>query len=409
MVHTFTVNAYSINGVVSVYKTFTIKVVREYNQPFDNLYIQAMPPLNNRALLSSLLQNNDIFPQSLLYRPRDPNFGLATKVVYYHAYGLTAATVDDYVNSLSLNHYWKNLVLGEIKTAQAIDPTTGTVIYEVVYSEIIDNLVNNDGQSVGKEVTLAYPLINDTTVVYPNSLVDMRTQVIDQIGQVSKVLPAWMTSKQANGQVLGFVPAWIIAYTKPGKSGQIAYNIKTQFGNQLNLVDFEVDRYELDRLLSHNWDPVTSSWIPTPPESDTFDINNHYQLPVPNDSSLAFNGGFDYAVGDQILILGSQIGGVDGLNDFTITVNTVDNLGTIESAFASGTAPLFTAGNFYYNIVGTNISGSGYGATWDIETVPGTQTVFDGDSVKFEAPVDMYSNTQIYDKYLVFPKRNILE
>jgi len=36
------------------------------------------------------------------------------------------------------------------------------------------------------------------------------------------------------------------------------------------------------------------------------------------------------------------------------------------------------------------------------------QTRFDGGSMQFIAPVDMYSNTQEYDKYLVFPRRNIL-
>ena len=312
MKHTFTVNAYSVNGVVSVYKTFSITVNRKYNEPFDNLYIQAMPPQNDRALLNSLLQNSDIFPQSLLYRPQDPNFGLATKVVYQHAYGLTAATLDTYVEALQINHYWKNLVLGKVKTAQALDDL-GNIIYEVVYSEVIDNLVNNAGESVGKEVTLAYPLNDATTVVYPNSLVDMRTQVIDTVGQISNVLPRWMLSKQTDGRVLGFTPAWVIAYAQPGKGGQIAYNIKTKFGNRLNLIDFDVDRYELDNLLTKNWNRELQQWIPTPPEITTFDV------------------------------------------------------------------------------------------------IPGPETVFDGSSIEFTVPVDMYSNTQIYDKYLVFPKRNILE
>ena len=412
MTHIFTVNAYSLNGVVSVYKTFSINVVRAYNTPFDNLYIQAMPPLNDRALLDDLLQNNDIFPQDLLYRPQDPNFGLATKVVYWHAYGLAPDTIETYVESLNLNHYWKNLVLGTIETAQALD-SNDNVIYEVVYSRVVDNLVNNQGESISKEVTLAYPILgSDSTeinVVYPNSLVDMRTQVIDTVGQISNVLPRWMLSKQANGQVLGFTPAWVIAYTKPGKSGQIAYNIKSVFGDQLNLVDFDVDRYELDNLLTKNWNRETQQWDPTPPSSTTFDIDNHYQLPEPNDSSLVFTGGVGYVVGDQILILGSQIGGTDDLNDFLITVNTVDNVGTIESVFATGTAPLLSAGNIYYNILGTNVIGTGTGATWDIEIVPGEATVIDGNSVQFIAPVDIYENTQIYDKYLVFPKRNILE
>jgi hypothetical protein len=41
-------------------------------------------------------------------------------------------------------------------------------------------------------------------------------------------------------------------------------------------------------------------------------------------------------------------------------------------------------------------------------TVTGTPTTFDGGSMQFIDPVDMYSNSQEYDKYLVFPKRTIL-
>ena len=122
--------------------------------------------------------------------------------------------------------------------------------------EVVDNLVNNEGVSVGKEVVLPYQVTDfggeQVDVVYPNSLVDMRTQVIDSVGQISNVLPTWMLSKQEDGSTLGFTPAWVLCYTKPGKSKQIAYNIKTKFGDRLNLVDFDVDRYELDRLLTKN-------------------------------------------------------------------------------------------------------------------------------------------------------------
>jgi hypothetical protein len=190
------------------------------------------------------------------------------------------------------------------------------VLYEVVYSEVVDNLVNNDDQSVGKEVVIPYSLNANTPeqidIVYPNSLQDMRTQVIDVVGQISNVLPRWMLSRQPNGKVLGFTPAWVIAYTNPGQSGQIAYNIETYFGTKLNLVDFEADRYELDNLLTKNWDRAAQQWIPHPPSITTFDAD------------------------------------------------------------------------------------------------PGPATVFDYNSLQFIAPVDMYSNTTDYDKYLVFPKRNIL-
>jgi hypothetical protein len=43
-----------------------------------------------------------------------------------------------------------------------------------------------------------------------------------------------------------------------------------------------------------------------------------------------------------------------------------------------------------------------------LPTVVTDETVFDGNSLKFVAPVDMYDPTDTYDKYLVFPKSNIL-
>ena len=348
MVATFTVNAYSVNGLVNTNKTFSITVVRRYQEPYDNLYIQAMPPDSDRLLLASLLEDASIFTPELIYRPTDPNFGVARRVVYNHAYGLTAAILDDYVASLNLNHYWKNLVLGEIKTAQARDPVTGEIIYEVVYSEVVDTLVNNDGVSVSKEVVLPFPLNpaspEEIDAVWPNSLQNMRDQVIDVVGQISNVLPTWMLSRQANGSVLGFTPAWIIAYTQPGQSGQIAYNIATQFGTQLNLVDFKADRYELDNYLTRNWNREDQQWSPHPPTITTFDL------------SLAL---------------------ATWINNYGVLTTWEDNYQTL--------------------------------ATWTYGTPPGT--IFDGGSMQFTDPVDMYSetNTNEYDKYLVFPRRNILE
>jgi hypothetical protein len=155
--------------------------------------------------------------------------------------------------------------------------SAGNVLYEVIYSEIVDNLVNNAGTSVGKSVKLPYPVTNNNgdqvSVVYPNSLINMRDQVIDTVGQVSPALPLWMVSKQTNGTVLGFVPAWVMVYVRPGEANRVIYNINQQFKQKLNIIDFKVDRYELDRSQTHNWDSATDSWIPSPPESTIFDEN----------------------------------------------------------------------------------------------------------------------------------------
>ena len=402
---TFTVQATSVNGLVSDTHTFSIRIIRAFDEPYNNLYIQAMPPRDDRALLNSLLQNSNIFPPALIYRNDDPDFGVAQRVIYNHAYGLTASILDDYVAAMNLNHYWKNLTLGQIKTAQALDDD-GRVIYEVVYSEVIDNLVNNNDESVGKIVDLPYTIdVNGTAVqqVYPNSLVNMRTQMIDQIGQVGNVLPRWMLSKQLDGRVLGYTKAWVIAYTIPGQSGQIAYNITSQFGDQLNLVDFKADRYELDNLLTYNWDRATMEWIPTPPVSATFDINTHYQV-------TGFVGGTGYEIGSVIQILGTQVGGVSPNNNILIYVNQVSPSGAVQGYFLTGVSPYNSAGQTWNNIFGTTIVGTGNSARFSFESVPGVATTFDHGSVQFTAPATQFNDgTTDYDKYLVFPKSNILQ
>lgn len=322
--------------VVSIDRTFTIRLIRKYNKPYQNLLVRAMPPQNDRAVLDQFLNNSEIFKPEWIYRYNDPFFGVAKNVTYMHASGLLPKTLDDYVESLNLNHYRKSLTLGQIKTAQARD-SSGNVLYEVVYSEIVDNLVNNSGQSVGKIVNLPYTVTNGMTTVsqvYPNSLINMRDQVIDAVGLISGdvPLPLWMTSTQSSGQVLGFTPAWVIAYTEPGRSDEIAYYINKNFTGNLNRIDFEVDRYILDAVLSRNWNYTGSYisghnpppgpvgdltvgpgiWWPSPPTSTTFDV---YVNPVYN-----FIGNVDIAttlsftdINGRTLADINALGGFDGI------------------------------------------------------------------------------------------------
>jgi hypothetical protein len=65
----------------------------------------------------------------------------------------------------------------------------------------------------------------------------MRTQMSDVIGQdpTSRVLPQWMTSQQVNGNVLGFIQAWVICYTKPGYAEIVKNNITTPFNRVFSI------------------------------------------------------------------------------------------------------------------------------------------------------------------------------
>jgi hypothetical protein len=394
------IQPYGARDAISVFKTFTIRIFRAYNYPYQNLFCVALPPVNDRILLNELLSNQEIFVPAYIYRPDDANFGISTAVKYEHAYGLAPETIDTYVASLYLNHYWKNLILGSIETAQALD-TDGNVIYEVVYSKIVDNLVNSAGKSVSKIVNLPYSIIDPVdgstqlTQVYPNSLINMRDQVIDVVGQISTKLPLWMTSKQTNGRVLGFTPAWVICYANPGRSKQIAYYISEYFAQQLNSVDFKVDRYVLDRTLSENWDAETQQWTPTG-SLTTFDYYNttgYVNIGLVECATNLAYVDVNYRTLDQI----NALGGIDGLT--WIDDGGVAPFGT-KVVIRDGTRIIFVKQEGYFNYPETDNAWQQYTSLYDqtpfdpvlinddVGSFDSAYTISDGYQVQCSATID---------------------
>lgn len=313
---TFTIQAFSeLYPVVTSSKTFNVTVLQEFTQPTDTLYIKCTPSLTDRQILSSLLTNDTIIPEEMVYRPNDQYFGKATDVVYQHAYGIYASTLAQYFASVEKNHYWRNITLGEIKTALAKNDA-GEIIYEVVYSEVIDNLINPQGISIASEIDWPrlidlslgpwYTSITDiytsyinvlgqeyytsltpgyATALYPNSLPNMRNRVANILGAEynSKLLPLWMTSQQADGSTTGFIPAWVICYTKPGFSSIVKANIENLWPYKLNAINFKLDRFSVNKSITYNYDNYLSppTWTDLPsatPVPDPLDSKDFYVL-----------------------------------------------------------------------------------------------------------------------------------
>jgi len=282
---TFTAQAYSpIYSVVQSNRTFSVSVIQEYTQPTDTLYIKCTPSIDDRMLIKTLLEDSTLIPAGVLYRPQDVNFGKASNITYAHVYGVHANYIDAYVNSVTKNHYWRNITLGELKTAVAKN-SKGEIIYEVVYSQIVDNLTNPDGVSISEEIVWR----NQT--LYPNSLENMRNRVGSELGQDFnfRLYPRWMTSQQKDGSTLGYVPAWIICYTKPGYSDTIKQNIETNWkddlGNtlRLNEINFKLDRFTVDKSATYNYDTLLNppAWTGLPsatPVPDPKDENDFHVL-----------------------------------------------------------------------------------------------------------------------------------
>lgn len=282
---TFTAMAYvSEYPLLRSYKTFTIKIEQYFDKPYENLYIKASPSVEDRRILKTLFDES-IIPTNYLYRPNDPYFGKASDVRYIHAYGLNPASISTYLSAIETNHNWRRVVLGGLKTAVARDEN-GYIVYEVVYSEIIDDMVSATGKTLPLELNWSkeIPLPDNTTVntLYPASTPNMRTTVIKNIGQNTdiNILPRWMNSQQADGGTIGFTQGWIICYTLPGKSDIIKANIENNWGHTLNEIEFIVDRYLVDRSASYDYNlnlqiPAWNELPSATPAPDTMDDYNY--------------------------------------------------------------------------------------------------------------------------------------
>jgi len=261
--YAFTVEVFTQDGFVSTLKDFVISVDYSDAIPQRSIYIKALPPRNDRDLIDTLLSNRDIIPPDSVYRRNDPNFGVADSIIYQHAFGLEPKTLNDYVAALTKNHFNKQIILGPIKTARALNDD-GSVRYEVIYSEIEDPALNINGESVPNEITWPNTLaLRDGTTtdsLNPNSLINMRRQLFDSVGIREFTLPDWMTSKQENGRPLGFVPAWVMAYVKPGEGEKLAYRVREFIGRDLNKVDFQIERYVLDGTNTQFWNAELQEW-----------------------------------------------------------------------------------------------------------------------------------------------------
>lgn len=285
--YSFTVKANDLDNSIVAYKTFKIKIVSEYNRPYESLYLRAHPGIEDKELFNQVVFNSDIIPNEFVYRSGDPFFGKRRTFDLLVLSGINPSVAHKYIEAMVVNHYRKKLLIGEPEIAQALDKD-GNVKYEVLYLPIKDDLGSTlksiDLRSkIKKNLTIdqLHPSIDQTIyhinelgrVVYPNSLVAMRNQIKTELGFVDReVLPTWMRSKQKNGVILYWTPSVVLAYLKPGTGDQVKFLFNRLFTQDLKLVSFEVDRYIWDCNLSTVYDSTTNSYVDSSLTSFDLDI-----------------------------------------------------------------------------------------------------------------------------------------
>lgn len=264
----FTINARDSARFAQNQRSFVLKVISESNKTFATVYLKAFQNKAKRLEWFNFITDSNIFRTEDIYRYGDPNFGVQTEIKMILFAGIESVEAARYVQALSRNHYRKKIKFGDVKTAQAKDPITQEVVYEVVYVDIADTFEKNGksiqqtlqlSDNINSKVLISYdaikvdsdiPLVSDSDHqrIFPNSIKNMRKRIQALGDRDREYLPLWMRSIQNNNSFeSGYVKALPLCYTKPGKSESIVARIKLN-GFDFKQIDFEADRYLIDTL-----------------------------------------------------------------------------------------------------------------------------------------------------------------
>jgi hypothetical protein len=187
----------------------------------------------DQNIFYNIAQDPNINSPEEIYRPEDSNFGMKLVPEMLMMAGIESQTLTTFQNQMELNHAPITLWFGDIKTAVA--KQNGTVLYEVVYIDMIDPFVNNDGVQTG------------ATTIRPNAVENMRDRIKALGHDEWTYLPLWMKTEQAGQQgPLGYVKAVPILYCKPGTSVKFKKRIE-DLNLKFNNIDFIIDRYTVSK------------------------------------------------------------------------------------------------------------------------------------------------------------------
>ena len=289
----------------------TVEVVNEID--YSNITVKPFLPLTQRKLWNDFITDSSVFSKNLIFRANDPDYGVQKDLKMIVFAGIETTESAKYVSAMGRNHKRKRFNFGSVKKAQAVIPGTRTVVYEVVYIEMIDplepskrklpstlvrlsgsNIINSDNRNIlwtNNLTDLAIPaprsprpctivssdsekyLTSDSnpTMYHPNSISNWRDRFLywtdvnladntvqDYFETERNYLPLWMRSIQYDWRrELDYVPAVTLAYCTVGSADRLMLNIKNYLKTHnfnFNMLDYTIERYTIDAVARYPHD-----------------------------------------------------------------------------------------------------------------------------------------------------------
>ena len=331
--YTFTVKAETLTGTLNATQTYGIKVKVLTTDTIANLYGHLYVDQTSLASWKGFVSDSTIFPFRSLYRPTESHFNtLMPKFLFL------AGVHSGYLSALSdlmvTNNYNTTLYMGEIKLAKA-KAQDGTVLYEVLYCELIDPLAGGPNKitltannlpaitvdlRAGSTHILAssgLPIPYDTADnLYLNAVTRMQNEIKSGLTVENfEYLPQWMKSPQEDKLVPGYKLALPIRYVKPGEGATILYKIKNESTYDIQSLVCKVDRWITDRNIG-----------------TTIDASTYRSTHTGDGSTRVFAIPYDIARSNSLTV---TVGGVTTLTQTTRDLNAGTELSIGDSSTVS--------------------------------------------------------------------------
>lgn len=240
---TFTAEAKDVYELSAIEKTFSIDVIQT-SKEYTSLYFKPFLSKSSKDYYDNFINDEVIFDPKIIYRYLDPEFGVQRNIKINLEFAIEKVDIDKYTEALINNFYKRKFYFGNIKTAKAED-SNGKYIYDIVYADVIDNLVNTYNTSVSKIVYF------DNNAYYPASIDNMRIQlsniILDDSEKISinksfypKFLQTRQNSEYKSVNYIRFIP---LCYTLPNEGQRILSRIR------LKNFDFKKIHLDIDRII----------------------------------------------------------------------------------------------------------------------------------------------------------------
>lgn len=240
--HTFSISAIDSTGYRFFdNEPFEITTILSTSTSFTRSFFKPLISLEKRKEYSNFITNKQIFLSDFIYRPYDSYFGVQRDLKVYLHFGIEEVDLSSYYSNIQTNFSRRKLKLGNLKTA--IATKNDKVIYEIIYLEVIDDVVFNN--------TTTSFIFNGKTY-YPPSIGNMRNKLSQAtfVKTTEIFNPKFIKNiKPDNSEILSYIPFIPICYCLPEKSSIILKNIKNS-GYKFNLINFEINKLFIEK---HNF------------------------------------------------------------------------------------------------------------------------------------------------------------